>query len=38
MTLCYMCGKLLKRKAEMLDVTVDEDIFIYRTVDYGDEE
>ena len=30
MTRCYMCGRLLKRKAEMLDVTIDEDIFIYR--------
>ena len=30
MICCDMCGRLLKRKAEMLNVTVDEDIFIYR--------
>ena len=31
MTLCYMCGRLLKKEAEMLDVTVDKDILVWRT-------
>ena len=31
MTHCYMCGRLLKRKTEMLDVVVDKDVFIYRS-------
>lgn len=31
MTHCYMCGRLLKKKAEKLDVTVDKDILIYRS-------
>ena len=30
MTHCYMCGRLLKKKFEMLDVVIDEDIFLYR--------
>ena len=31
MTHCYMCGRLLKKKSEMLDVVIDEDILIYRS-------
>lgn len=31
MTHCYVCGRLLKRKSEMLDVVIDEDILIYRS-------
>ena len=31
MTHCYMCGRLLKKEAEMLDVTVDKDILVWRT-------
>lgn len=28
---CYMCGRLLKKKSEMLDVTIEKDILIYRS-------
>lgn len=31
MTLCYMCGRLLKKKSEMLDVTIEKDVLIYRS-------
>lgn len=31
MTHCYICGRLLEKKSEMLDVTVDEDIFICKS-------
>ena len=31
MTHCYMCRRLLKKKSEMLDVVIHEDVFIYRS-------
>lgn len=31
MTPCYMCGRLLKKKSEMLDVTIEKDVLIYRS-------